>query len=240
MRPLIALMAAAFAYGADLCPSAADIKTGTVEGAIEWRSATAKLGRKQCVDNSVRNLGPTTTAIEWPGAGILSVTTAANLRVAICCYRHEAAQPDTLRAGGREIAVTTHRELPKPPGKEEDDDFPDLIEDDAHGRAISIQGTLGDGVRVDIVLRCTASKFADQFAYQYIVSNRSADAVGVEWDHLKRLRSELSPNIQPVAGGTAYIFITERRPTEAIATVELKSKEGKLLGRFQFDGFTLK
>ena len=240
MRLLTLLFLASIAQAADLCPSAADVKSGAVEGVLEWRSAAAKTGSKQCVANSVRNLGAAALRVEWPAAGILAASVPADFRVAICCYRHEAAQPDTLRAAGREIAVTTHRELP---GKKEADDFPDLIEDDAHGRAISIQGTLWDvtsPVRVDVQLRCTASKFAAQFAYQYIVYNRSADPVEVEWDHLKRLRSELSPSIQPVAGGTAYIFLTERRPTEAVATVELKSKSGALLARFQFDGFTLR
>jgi hypothetical protein len=71
------------------------------------------------------------------------------------------------------------------------------------------------------------------------VTNRSADAIEIDWDHLRRLRGELSPQIQPIAGGTAYIFLTERPPTEAVATIELRS-EGRSLARFQFDGFTLK
>jgi hypothetical protein len=44
--------------------------------------------------------------------------------------------------------------------------------------------------------------------------------------------------MQPVAGGMAYVFLTAKRPHEAVATVEVKSG-GRVLGRFRFDGFTL-
>jgi hypothetical protein len=221
------------AHAADLCPPPAAVDT-----TASWQSYSAKNGSKRCV----ANLLEAHDGVVWPAAGIEQAAVAGHVEVAVCCYRHESAQPEKLRIGDREQTVVTHREDPKAVGKaDDDDDFPDLIEDDAHGRAVSIRGMLGDGdrpVRVDVLLRCTASKFADQYAFQFTVINRSEKGVEVDWDHLRQVRAGSSPNIQPVAGGMAYVFLTAKRPHEAVATVEVKSA-GRVLGRFRFDGFTL-
>ena len=145
---------------------------------------------------------------------------------------------ETLRLGDREMSVATHREGHDSSGDE--NHFPDLIEDEAHAKSVSIRGVLSDGeraVRVDVLLRCSASKFAGQYAFQFTVINRSADGVEIDWDHLRKLRAEVAPSVQNVAGGTAYVFLTAKRPHEAGATVELRTKAGKVLGRFRFDGF---
>jgi len=89
-----------------------------------------------------------------------------------------------------------------------------------------------------LLTHIAASKFADQYAFQFTVINRSDKGVEVDWDHLRQVRAESSPNVQPVAGGMAYVFLTAKRPHEALATVEVKNG-GRLLGRFRFDGFTL-
>jgi hypothetical protein len=175
--------------------------------------------------------------VEWPAAGIERVV-AERVEVAVCCFRHESAQREKVRVGDREVAVQTHREDPKAAGKEDEDEFPDLIEDYAHGREVSIRGVLGDGVKVDVLLRCTASKFADQYAFQFTVINKSDRGVEVDWDHLRQVRASASPSMQPVAGGMGYVFLTAKRPKEAVAAVELR-RSGTVLGRFRFDGFTL-
>jgi hypothetical protein len=211
------------ALAAEVCPAP--------EG---MQSAAAAVGRKRCVVNRVE----ADSVVEWQAAGIERAAVAGRLEVAVCCFRHESAAPEKLRIGGREITVETHREEPKSAGKEEEDEFPDLIEEDAHGRAISIRGTLAGGVLVDVLLRCTASKFADQFAFQFTVINRSQSRIEIDWDHLRILRAEVSPSVQPVASGAAYVFLTPKRPREAIATVELK-RGNEVLGRFHFDGFAL-
>ena len=59
----------------------------------------------------------------------------------------------------------------------------------------SIRGTLGDAVhpvRVDLLLKCSASKFADQFAFQFVIANRSPDPVEVVWDQLRDLQRRLA------------------------------------------------
>jgi hypothetical protein len=105
---------------------------------------------------------------------------------------------------------------------------------------VSIRGKLGDPlhpISVDMLLRASASKFADQFAIQFSVINRSKDSVQVFWDHLSELERVLHPSVQPMRGGKTWVFLTRNTPTEAVATVELKSQTGQVLGRFQFDGW---
>ena len=152
----------------------------------------------------------------------------------VCCFESEAAKDAKLHFGTRELTVSTHQEGDDSRGQ--DDDFPDLIEEDAHSKSISIRGTLWDGersVRVDVLLKCSASKFAEQYAFQFTVINKSPDFVEVDWDHLRRMRSEIAPSVQ----GNVSVFLAARRPHEAVATVELKTKAGKVVGRFQFDGY---
>jgi hypothetical protein len=223
MKLLVLAMAGVCAWAADLCPGA------------DGTSYSARVGQKRCVANRVTAMD----TVSWPAAGIERARVAGRLDVAVCCFRHESAQPEKLVIGDKESTVSTHREDPKAAGKEDDDDdFPDLIEEDAHGRAISIRGMLV-GAKVDVLLRCTASKFADQYAFQFTVVNRSDKDVEVDWDHLREVRAASSPNVQPVAGGVAYVFITAKRPREAVATVEVKRGD-RVLGRFHFDGFTLR
>jgi hypothetical protein len=220
------------AHAVEPCPD-----TPGIGGSMQYRSGSIKSGPKNCVENLVR----AHDTVEWPAAGIEHADVWEVVEVAVCCFRHESAQPEKLRIGDKELFVVTHREDPKAAGKEDDDEFPDLIEDDAHGRAVAIRGTLSDGgkpVKVNVLLRCSASKFADQFAFQFTVVNRSEKGVEVDWDHLRQVRAGSSPNVQPVAGGMAYVFLTPKRPREAVATIEVKV-EGHVLGRFRFDGYTL-
>jgi hypothetical protein len=228
MQPLVlGLLLALAAYSADLCPHSQD--------AGEAQSWAGKSGRRYCVGNAIRGTGKA----EWPAAGIVQAEVAGTLEMAVCCFSSEEARSAVLHLEARKLTVATHQE-----GADggDEDDFPDLIEDDAHRKAISIRGTLGDPahpVRVDLLLRCSASKFADQYAFQFVVINRSDQGVEVSWDHLREMQAHLAPSVQPVAGGKAYIFLTHTKPREATATVEVKSPSGVILARFRFDGFTL-
>jgi len=227
MRPILLLFAVRMLFAAEVCPHPASD--------AEVNSWTAKLGRRSCVANAVS----AKDTVEWPAAGIVQAKVAERIEFAICCYSKEAAKDAILRIGAKERTVATHAELPH---KSEDDetDFPDLIEDDAHIRSASIRGTLGTAphpVRVDITLRASASKFADLFAIQFSIINRSADKVAVSWDHLRELESHVHPAVQPIAGGKTWVFLVKATPVEAIATVELKTPSGESLGRFQFDGW---
>ncbi len=83
----------------------------------------------------------------------------------------------------------------------------------------------------------TASKFAGEYAFQFTVVNRGDAGVEIDWDHLREMQAGGAPSVQKVAGGTAYVFLSPKRPREALSTVVLRTKSGKALGRFRFDGF---
>jgi hypothetical protein len=227
LHPLLLAALALTAHAADVCPHPAS----TVEAA-SW---TARIGRRSCLAHAVSATQP----VDWPAAGIDRASVAERLEFAVCCFSKEASVPAPLRIGDTERSVPTHTEVTHHT-EDDDADFPDLIEDDAHIRSVSIHGVLGDPahpIRVDILLRCSASKFADQFAMQFTVINRSADPVTVEWDHLRQLEARIRPAVQPVSGGKTWVFLTKTKPTEAVAAVELKSATGDSLGHFHFDGW---
>ena len=187
------------------------------------------MGTRHCIANAAS----VADTVVWPAAGIARAQVAGRLEVQICCFR--AVEQAPLPVGKQ--TVLTYRESGT---AGDDDEFPDLIEDDAHVRSVSIRGTLGDPshpVRVDVLLKCSASKFADRFALQFTIVNRSGDPVEVDWDLLRETERRLPASAQPVAGGKAWVFLTTARPREALATVELKTRAGASLGRFQFDAW---
>ena len=137
--------------------------------------------------------------------------------------------------------IRMHRE-PEEGSEDREEGYPDLIEADARVRTVGIRGTLSAGsrpVRVDLALKCSASRFANQYAFQFSIIDRSSDAVTVDWDLLRNLQAAIRPSIQPVPGGNTYIFLADREPDEADGLVEIRTKAGQLAGRFKVDGFKL-
>ena len=234
MKLFLAAAMATLAYSADVCPAPGTAGEGSTDGAWSW---TQQQGKLHCVGSEVRGRA---VVAAWPASGIVRAVVQERLEMAVCCFDSEISKPAPVHLGDFEWMVPTHQEGHDSAGDQ--DEFPDLIEDEAHGKSVSIRGVLWDGeraVRVDVLLKCSASKFASQYALQFTVIDRSADAVEMDWDHLRQMRAEGAPSLQHVAGGTAYVFLTAKRPHEAEATVELRTKAGKVLGRFRFDGFVV-
>jgi hypothetical protein len=243
MKALGVMIAVSIAtFAADVCPAAKDIAGGTEAGAISWSSQASLVGKRLCVSNGAHNLTNAMAPLKWPDAGIEMAVIRDRLEMAICCFSHESAQTGTLRFGAndRAVKVTTHREVVKPGALDVDEhEYPDLIEDDARHRTVSIRGTLwadGAPLVVDLLLMCSASRFADQFAYEFSVVSR-ADDVEIDWDLMRQMAAKVSPSVQPMLHGKVWVFLTAERPAEALATVEVRSKNGTLAGRFRFDGF---
>ena len=233
MKLLLMAAMAMVAHAADVCPAPGSPGEGSTDGQWSWAQPRGKL---DCVGSEVRGRA---VVVAWPDSGIVQAVVQGRLEMAVCCFDSEISKPARVQRGDDEsYMVPTHQEGHDADG--DDDDFPDLIEEDAHTRTVSIRGALWDGeraVRVDVLLKCSASKFASQYAFQFTVIDRSADAVEIDWDHLRRMRAEVAPAVRNVLGGTAYVFLTAKRPREAAATVELRTKAGKALGRFRFGGF---
>ena len=237
---MVAIPQAAFA--ADLCPAATEAVRGTEAGSVDWNSQSSLVGKRLCVSSGVWNLKPVPAPVRWPDAGIAMAVVAKNVEMAICCFSHESAQAGTVQYGAdqRQLKVTTHREVVKPGALEVDEhEYPDLMEDDARHRTVSIRGTLwadAAPLEVDLELKCSASQFANQFAYEFSVVNRGDDAE-IDWDLMRRMGTKVSPSVQPVPHGKVWVFLSPDKPAEALATVEIRSRQGTLAGRFQFDGF---
>ena len=243
MKALLLMMAAGiWANAADVCPPVKDALSGRAAGALSWSSQASAVGKRQCVSSGVRNLTQGALPLTWPDAGIAMAVVRDGVEMAVCCFSHESAQAGTLHYGAdqRDVKVRTHREVIKPGALDVDEhEYPDRIEDDARHRTISIWGTLwadGAPLVVDLALQCSASRFADQFAYEFQIVNR-ADDVEIDWDLKRQMEAKASPSVQPTQHGKTWVFLSAERPAEALATVELRSRKGTLVGRFQFDGF---
>jgi hypothetical protein len=89
------------------------------------------------------------------------------------------------------------------------------------------------------VLKCTASQFARQFAYQYSITDRSADPVDVEWDLVENMRAKIKPAVQAIPSGKTYLFLTDIAPKEAEGRIVVRTRSGVTAGTFRLDGFVI-
>jgi hypothetical protein len=235
LLPLLAVSA----WAADVCPAGEQEKSGSVAGVLEWSAHTSRVRNLHCVGSELRKQPGEPVEVVWPNAGMDRVVVGDRVEFAVCCFEHTEPRPAPLKYGWpvQETAAAGYHEVGEDPDAE---GFPDLIEEDARERTVSIRGTLwGDGkpVRVDLLLRCSASKFADQYAYQFSVTNRSEDAVEVDWDLLRRTQAEKPLAAQPHPKGAAYVFLSAIVPRETRGIIQVKTKSGAVAGRFHADGF---
>jgi hypothetical protein len=239
----MALAAGALA-AADVCPPGGATLQGTQPGSLHWQSAAHSLAKEHvCLSNSVRNLSGSPLELRWEEAGIERAWVRDSLEVAVCCFEGERTDGAVLAYGAppREVQIRMHLE-PAEGSEDREEGYPDLIEADARVRTMGIRGTLAAGgrpVRVDVALKCSASRFANQYAFQFSIVDRSPDPITVDWDLLRKLQASIRPSIQPIPGGNTYIFLSEREPEEADGLVEIRTKTGELAGRFKVDGFSL-
>ena len=236
----LAVLAAPLLRPAEVCPPGKTLWTSGAPAAVLWNSyQAAPRPGKFCVGNQLRNPSPNPVEVAWQAAGVEHATLKGDLSVAECCFDGVARANATLRAGSQIVEVTMNRAAEEGLANHEEG-YPDLIEEDARIRTVSIRGTLSDSgrdVRVDLVLKCTASQFARQFAYQYSITDRSADPVEVKWDLLEKMRQRLTPSVQGASGGKTYLFLTDAAPREAEGRIELRTASGRTVAVFRFAGF---
>jgi hypothetical protein len=241
MRLLIlSALACRMAGAADVCPLGKSFEAGGAPGTVMWLSYRAEpRPGKFCVGNEVRNQSPAPVEVAWPEAGLERAALQGQLQVAECCFDGVATTKAALQFGDKAIEVTMHH-----PAEEglagHQEGYPDLIEEDARVRTVSLRGTLsaeGRQIAVDLTLKCSASRFARQYAYQYGITDRSADAIGIEWDLLERMRANSVPSVQPTPGGKTYLFLSDTMPKEAKGRILLRTRAGTVAAIFRFDGF---
>lgn len=237
---LLALLAGPLVRAAEVCPPGKSVHAGGTPAAVLWSSYQAEpRPGKFCTASQVRNQAPEVAAIAWPGAGIDRADLKGDLQIAECCFDGVQSAKAPLLYGRAVLEATL--EQPAEEGlAHHQEGYPDLMEEDARIHTVSIRGTLSDSgraVRVDLVLKCTASQFAKQFAYQFSITDRSADRVEVRWDLLEGMRRRLTPSVQAVSGGKTYLFLTDAAPREAEGRIELRAAAGGSLAVFRFGGF---
>lgn len=237
---VLAVLAAPLLWAAEVCPPGRSAWTSGAPAAVSWNSyqAASRPG-KLCIANQLRDESSNPVEVSWQAAGIEQAVLKGDLSVAECCFDGVAAAKATLRAGSQFVGVTVSRAAEEGLANHKEG-YPDLIEQDARIRTVSIRGTLSDSgrdVRVDLVLKCTASQFAKQFAYQYSITDRSADPVEVKWDLLDNMRQRLTPAVQAASGGKTYLFLTDAAPRETDGRIELRTGAGQAVAVFRFGGF---
>ena len=244
MRTLaLLLLVLPLAPAAEICPAGTAIAEKGSAGELQWLSYARRYPRARfCIGNRISSTAGTAMHVEWPDGGIARASLAGALAVDLCCFDREAVTRGSLRYGHppRIAAVSTHQ--PAEEGAEgHNEGYPDLLEDDARISTIAIRGTLWDGerpLRVDLLLRCSASQFAKEYAYQFTIEDRSPDEVRVEWDLLRDLRARITPNVQHTRFSRTYVFLSPAEPREASGSIEIRGSTGKLAGTFQAGGFT--
>ena len=230
------------AGAANLCPGGGPEQRGSQPGLFAWRSFSATLSKgRVCLANEVTTASAAPLEFHWEDAGLDRVWVQGKLEVAACCFESQRLADSEIEYGAprHELRVRMIRE-PEEGSEDRDEGYPDLLEAEARVRTVSIRGTLAAGseaARVDLLLKCSASAFAKQFAFQFSITDRSPDPVMVDWDLLRNLQSRIRPSVQDIPNGRTYIFLTDRQPAEAEGVIEVKTRSGQLAGRFRLDGF---
>jgi len=237
---LLALLTASAGLAADLCPPSGRPDTGSVPGVLAWTSFRGEVHGKYCLGHEIRNLSGKPLILSWVEPGLDQVWPADRLEVSVCCFDREQSRKTVLHYPDIDLSTIVH--IPAEEGlANHEEGYPDLMEEDARVRTVSIRGTLrmsDETLRVDLLLKCSASKFAKQFAYQFSITDRSPDEVNVDWDGLRDLRTIVSPSVQPIPNGKTYIFVTDRAPRERHSIVQLKTKTGQVAGIIRFPAWT--
>jgi len=229
----------------DVCSKANVEKSGKA-AEISWSSGTARVSsEKICTRQQLASADSgEPLAVAWPETGVVSARVRGTFTISFCCAEDLEEKTATLRYGPANKSLDTVLQA----AEEDDDDgeYPDLIEEDAKSIRTSFTGDLWNGsryVRVDIELRAAASHpHFNQSVFQYTVIDQSSEPVTVEWS----LPAELSKTHEgyvsgPPEGSKArqltQVFFGKEQPGPAHGTVDLKTADGKLLGRFTARGF---
>ena len=128
---------------------------------------------------------------------------------------------------------------------QDNDDYPDLIEDDARTMRSSFIGKLWDGSKfldVDVELRAAASHpHLSQSVFQFILIDRSPQRLTLNWDLPVSLAKTMEPYYTGGGEGVRhqdiYVFFGKKRPAPARGVVEVRTSGGKVLARFTAFGF---
>jgi hypothetical protein len=242
------ILAIGLAYGGEVCSQPETAQSGS-SPELSWASFTKQLAPKKiCTQQEITPNSPAPLSVGWPGAGILEASITGRFAVAFCCLEETAVRKDSLRFGAPPKTLPT-RVIVGAGDPDRDDEYPDLIEDDAKSIQTLFKGSVWDGarlVKLDLELRAAASHpHLKQSVLQFVVVDQSSEPVSVEWDLVRKLSATVKPFFTETPKDrsyreTTYVFFAGNRPAPARSLVEVRTGAGKLLGRFAVGAFTMK
>lgn len=235
-------------HGGEVCSQPVTAQSGN-SPEVSWSSASKQLAPKKiCTQQEIAPKSASPLAIVWPGAGILQATVADRFLVGFCCLEQSTVRKDSLRYGTPQLTLAT-RLIAAAGDPDKDDEYPDLIEDDAKSIQTLFKGSVWDGsrpVKLDLELRAAASHpHLKQSVLQFVVVDESSEPVSVEWDLVHKLSATAKPFFtetpkEKAHRETTYVFFSGKRPAPARSVVEVRSRSGTILGRFAVAAFTMK
>jgi hypothetical protein len=239
----IALCCGWLALADDACPKAAMGSSHDIPE-LSWTSGAAMSGSQHCTRQEiVSHPADRPLAIEWLAAGIHSAEIGGKFASSLCCFEGIYSQSASLKYGSPAKSLAT----PIDAGIEDqdNDDYPDLIEDDARTMRSSFVGKLWDGskfVDADIEFRAAASyPHSGQSVFQFIIVDRSPQRLSLSWDLPVNLAKTMEPYYTSGEEGARrqdiYVFFGKKRPAPAHGVVEVRTSGGKVLARFAAAGF---
>lgn len=233
----------------EVCSQPVTVQSGS-SAEVSWSSARKQLAPKKiCTQQEITLKAASPLPIAWPGAGILQAGIVDRFLIQFCCLEETRERKDSLRYGTPQMTLGTRLIMAAGDPDKDDDEYPDLIEDDAKSIQTQLQGSVWEGtrsVKLDLELRAAASHpHLKQSVLQFVVVDQSSEPVSVEWDLVRKLGTTIKPFFTetPKDRGyreTTYVFFTGNRPAPARSVVEVKSGSGKVLGRFAVGAFTMK
>lgn len=238
----LALWLGVVAWAAEICPPKAASTISGTAGVLRWSSFKGEpRPGKFCTGGEVRS--PSPLDVSWLDAGIEKAAVSGWLQVAECCFDRVEQRESNLQVGQppKAFAVSLWSAADEGLANHEEG-YPDLIEEDARVRQMSIRGSLlvgGKEVRLDVLLKSTASQFGGQYAYQYVITNRSTPQVQVDWGQLAEMKKRIRPSVQPSANTITYIFLSHLQPREVDSRIVLTAGGGIPLSTLQMGGFQI-
>ena len=248
MRPWIPLSAMLFcvagsAFADDACPRAS-LTDSAKTADLSWTTGTGRSGTDRiCTRHQIsRTAADSPLAMAWQEAGVLSAQIGPGFVSSFCCFEAAEVEKSTLRYGDPPKSLEARVQSG---AADDDDNYPDLIEDDAKSRRSSFIGKLWDGtqyINVDIEFLASASyAHLNQSVFQFIIVDRSSQPVIAEWNLLAEMRKTMQPYYSRTSEGgrrqAVYVFFARQRPSPMQGNVTVKTGGGKLLGRFIAAGF---
>lgn len=190
--------------------------------------------------------GGSPVPVAWPSVGILDAAITGQFVLSFCCAQRIAVKHESLYAGTPPRTAHTPVLIGS---KSQDEEYPDLIEEDAKVLRSAFTGGVWDGVksvRLDLEVRAAASHpHAKQSVFQFVIVDRSSEPVVVDLEVIDKLSTVVKPFFTSNPRDrdyreSTYVFFASGRPSPARSAIVVRNSAGKLLARLEAAVFAMK